>query len=234
MPHENPKYPSQSLTPAQALAVRQKHEIGETIAREHPLVADDYRNGLNCREISLKYRFDLEYGLAIRSVTEAVRTAVKILIPDKAEIVRLARAHINSANLKSIQQKKGIHALSPEQKSQCESVGVLTFKTDGKGIFSLPQNILSDMTRLGKLRSGNKVPWDILIDLASGLSEGEFCDRLAQDPQFQFRHGHKIVTRATEIAQQLNNKFHGGKPVRSPKSVFHRIKRYGVSINPKN
>jgi len=224
---ENPESPSQSLTPAQHAAIKKARELSQTILRNHPEIAQDYQDAkTHYSVIAQKYDIAKQYHITRRVATEAVRLAIKTLIPDENVRSKLAHDHLQESGFKLFREGKGAHSqTSQEHRTYGKLSGDMNV-INQTGFYKLSKEDLTAAIRLGHLEAGKSVPWDMLFDPETGISEGEYCDFLMRCPKYQYIHLGKTAIRYKVIAQLLNKKFYGGKEIRTVSSVEYRRFRY--------
>jgi len=118
---------------------------------------------------------------------------------------------------KTYAEGKGCHSLTTEQ---LRTIGLDNCRK-GIGMFKQTKEENISSSKKGRLESGKSIPWDMLVDSDSGLNEGDYCDKLMQES-----HDGPLKDKANKIAQHLNEKFHGGRQVRTINSVYHRWKKF--------
>ena len=140
-------------------------------------------------------------------------------------VFSLTKKELRENGKRTYENRIGIHAMHPKEREIASQKGGVNAVYNKKGIHALSKEKRIEIANIGKLLSGKSVPWDMIIDSETGLTEGEYCDMLALVPNNQYCRAGKTQAKSSEIANQLNQKFHGGNPVRSESSVCHRLRK---------
>lgn len=223
---------SHRLTGEQLGAIRRAAEIGDDIRKRYPVIAEDYRSGLTAPKIAAKYGLDDRYGVSRQTAIYAVRHAIRGysgdlyrpyqgLVADSSERENLALAHNRQTGTELYQGKRGIHALTQEQRAQAGRKGglirgPLSYRLR-IGCHALPSEVLRELCRriapLGGKAGGvasvlaqGMVPY---TPAAPGrVAEIEFACGLATDPRYlgPVRANFKMM------AEKVNRVFHAGNP----------------------
>ena len=115
------------LTGGQVKAIRLAAEIGDDIRKNYPEIAEEYRSGLTAPRMVDAHDFDRRYGVSRPAAIGAVRNAIRGyfgpyherydgLIADRPERKRLAVSHNSRTGTELYEQKRGIHAMTHEQR----------------------------------------------------------------------------------------------------------------------
>ncbi len=102
--------------PQQVAIIRRAESLSQQIIEEIPEIADDYRGGVNQREIAEKYKLDQEEGMAVART--AISLALKKLIPNKRERRKLKDQIQKRAGYEVLEDKIGIHKFTREQRNK--------------------------------------------------------------------------------------------------------------------
>jgi len=119
---------NQRLTRQQLGAMRLAAEVGNCIRQKYPEIAEEYRNGLTAPKLVARHKIDHLYGVGREVAIHAVRNAIRGyaghchepydgLINDKSEREYLASAHNRRTGIEEYELKRGIHAMTHEQKA---------------------------------------------------------------------------------------------------------------------
>ena len=220
------------LTGEQLGAIRLTAAIGEDIRNHYPEIAEDYRSGLTASKVVAIHGFDHRYGVSRSIAVHAVRSALRGyggyfyepyqgLIADRSERETLALAHNRQTGKELYEQKRGIHALTYEQKVEAGRKGglirgPLSYRLR-IGCHALPPEVLREHCRsiapLGGKAGGSAsavarglVPY---TPAAPGrVAEIEFAFLLATDP----RYTGPVRANFSKIAEKVNEAFHAGNP----------------------
>jgi len=238
--------PFRPLTRRQQAAIRTEAATGDHIRADFPQIAEEYRMGLTAPRLVDRHGLDAHYGVSRRAAVAAVRNALRGysgpfyqpyegLISDRSERTTLALAHSRHTGIEAYQQKRGLHALTSEQKAEAGRKGGLILGAMSYrlrfGCHAIPPEVqrehLRKIAHLGARKGA------IACVLSRGLtlyapgtggrcSEVEFAESLASDPEFQT--GPRI--KMDLIAKAVNLEYHGGKPVRNAIGIRAAIQRY--------
>ena len=223
-----------SLTVEQLFAIRRAGEVGKRLQEDFPEIADRYRNGMTLPEISLEYCIQELYDTTSRDVARnAVRDALRGydfdeisypgLIEDDEERRNIGLEHMRENGKANYEMRKGIHGLTPEQRSETSRKSGKTLYETRKGIHGLTPEQLSENGRKGATAIGF-VPWVPAEETNEHytFSEVETALRLAQCPEY--RRGSLIKN--AKIADELNVIFHNEGPVRTESAVGSQLRKY--------
>lgn len=234
------------LTSEQVGAIRLSAEIGNDIRENHPEIAEEYRSGLTAPKLAAKYGFNLWYGVSLQIASYAVRNAIRGysgrysdpyqgLIEDNSERESLARAHNRQTGMELYEQKRGIHALTGEQKAEAGRKGGLIRGPLSYqlriGCHALPPEVLREHCRriatLGGKTGGvasvvarGFIPYTPAT--AGRIAEIEFAFRLAQNP----RYLGPVRANFRKIAEKVNEVFHAGNPHYTRTTLKIALQRY--------
>jgi hypothetical protein len=223
---------SRRLTSEQVGAIRLAAEIGNDIRKNYPEIAEEYRSGLTAPKLVAQYGFNYRYGVSLQMASYAVRNAIRGycghyynpyrgLIEDKSERESLAIAHNRQTGMELFEQKRGIHALTYEQKAEAGRKGglirgPLSYKLR-IGCHALPPEVLREHCRriapLGGKAGGKAsvtarglVPY--MPATPGRVAEIEYAFRLAADPLYLG----PVRANFKKIAEKVNEVFHAGNP----------------------
>ena len=239
------------LTCRQLGAIRLAAEIGDEIRKNHPEIAEEYRSGLTAPKLVAKYGFDRRYRVGRQVAIDAVRSAIRGycgpyhghyegLISDRSEREYLAFAHNSRTGTELHEQKRGIHAMSREQRVAAGRKGGLIRGPLSYelriGCHALSSEVLREhCRRIAPL--GGKAGGDASV-VARGLipyipaspgrvAEIEFAFRLAADPQYQGpgRANYK------KMAEKVNEAFHSGNPHFTRTSLKIALQRHRRNVH---
>ena len=218
------------LTSHQLGAIRLAAEIGDEIRKNHPEIADEYRSGMTAPKLVTKHGFDRRYGVGRQVAIDAVRNAIRGysghchehylgLIADRSEREFLAFAHNSRTGAELYKQKRGIHAMSREQKVAAGRKGGLIRGPLSYelriGCHALSPEVLREHCRRiaplgGKAGGAASVVARGLVPFTSAsperVSEIEFAVRLAADPQYRG----PVRVNYRKLAEEVNEMFHAG------------------------
>jgi hypothetical protein len=224
--------PGNRLTGQQYAVIRLAATIGDDIRMNYPEIAEDYRSGLTAPQLVAKYGFDHRYEIGRQVANSAVRNAIRGysgychdpydgLIADESERAILAFAHNKQTGMEMYEQKRGIHALTREQKVDFGRKsglirGPLSYRLR-IGCHALSPEVLREHCRRiaplgGKAGGAASVVARGLVPYASAepgrVAEIEFAFRLAADP----RYLGPVRSNFRKIAEKINEVFHSGNP----------------------
>ena len=224
--------PTRRLTCQQLGAIRLAAEIGDDIRKNYPEIAEEYRSGLTAPKLVARHGFDRRYGVSRQVAIDAVRNAIRGysgpchdhydgLIADRSERENLAVAHNSQTGTELYEQKRGIHAMTREQKVAAGRKGGLI---RGPLSYELrigchalsPEALREHCRRIAPL--GGKAGGAASV-VARGLvpytpaspgrvAEIEFAFRLAADP----RYLGPVRANFRRMAEKVNEVFHAGNP----------------------
>ena len=205
---------TRKMTPKQHGAVYHAVRIGRILVNDHPEIADMYREGMSYSEIVENLDVEVEHNaskeVARNSIYRAIRghdgsIGAKYggLISDLDELVGLEHEHYvenGKKAAKSINQETG------------ERYVVEGARKGGRKIVELRLGIYSLQTL-----------W------RNGETESAYL--LSLDPYYQHQKGaNKGKGDWKEIAEVLNEDYHGGKEIRSAVSVRNKLYEYRKSF----
>ena len=211
---ENRMEQTRKMTPKQHGAVYHAVRIGRILVNDHPEIADMYRKGMSYSEIAENLDVEVEYDaskeVAKNSIYRAIRghegsIGAKYggLISDLDELVGLEHEHYvenGKKAAKSINQETG------------ERYVVEGARKGGRKIVELRLGIYSLQTLWREV-------------------ETESAYLLSLDPYYQHQKGaNKGKGDWKEIAEVLNDDYHGGKEIRSAVSVRNKLYEYRKSF----
>jgi hypothetical protein len=223
---------SRRLTSQQQGAIRLAAAVGHDMQKDHPEIAEEYRSGVTAPKLVARHGFDHRYGVNWRAVIGAVRNAIRGysgpyydpyqgLIANVSEREDLALAHNRQTGTALYEEKRGIHALTHEEKVDAGRKGGLI-----RGPLShllriirraLPREELREPRRgiaaLGGRTGGTasavtKSRVRYISAEPGRVAEIEFANRLAADP----RCLGPVRTDFKRIADEVNEAFHAGNP----------------------
>jgi hypothetical protein len=237
---------TRGLTSQQVGAIRLAAEIGGHIRMDHPGIAEEYRSGLTAPQLVARHGFDHRYGVSRRLAIAAVRKALcgysgpyyepyRGLIEDRSERSGLALAHNRQTGAEEYERKRGIHALTHEQKSAIGRIGglirgPLSYRLR-IGCHALPPEVLREHCRRiaplgGKAGGAASVAAKGLVAYAPAepgrMAELEFAVRLAGDP----RYLGPVRLNFGKMAETVNHVFHAGNPRYTRTSLKIALQRH--------
>ena len=139
---------SSSLTREQIVTIKRAAELGKRLQEDFPEIADRYRNGMTLPEISLEYCIQELYDTTSRDVARnAVRDALggydfggisyPGLIEDDEERRNIGLEHMRESGKANYEMRKGIHGLTPEQRSETSRKGGKALYETRKGVHGM-------------------------------------------------------------------------------------------------
>ena len=224
--------PFRPLTRRQQAAIRTEAATGDHIRADFPQIAEEYRMGLTAPRLVDRHGLDAHYGVSRRAAVAAVRNALRGysgpfyqpyegLISDRSERTTLALAHSRHTGIEAYQQKRGLHALTSEQKAEAGRKGGLILGAMSYrlrfGCHAIPPEVqrehLRKIAHLGARKGA------IACVLSRGLtlyapaaggrcSEVEFAYRLSTDP----RYLGPVRADFNKIAGEINEFFYNREP----------------------
>ena len=223
---------SRRLTSQQYNAIHLAAKIGDDIRKKYPEIAEDYRRGLTAPQLMASHEFDRRYRVSRQVAINAVRNALRGcsgychesydgLIVDRPEREDLAFAHNRQTGTEEYEQKRGIHALTREQKVDAGRKGglirgPLSYRLR-IGCHALSPEVLREHCRriaplggkaggMASVAARGLVPY---TPAAPGrVAEIEFAIRLAADP----RYLGPVRANFRKLAEKVNAAFHAGTP----------------------
>lgn len=102
--------------PRQVAIIQKAEDLSQKLIERLPEIADDYRGGLNQREIAEKYKLDQTEGISVART--AISLALKKLIPRKKERLKIKHEIQKRAGHDIVRDKIGIHKLTREQRKK--------------------------------------------------------------------------------------------------------------------
>lgn len=218
------------LTRKQIVAIRKSLELATQLQRDFPEIADDFRNGVYTSEIVSKYNLIQRYGVSREVAQGAVYRALRGYkggfgldsyngLINEGELEKLSKEHQSRSGSYfgpiTYEKRLGIFSIPEEEmKDICKKAG----KIGGKKIVELRLGIhgrtLEQMSEDGKTAviARGQVPWE--------HNEGEYAYNLSQRSAYRIQKGPgkgKINTKL--IAEEINEFYHNGNPVRSRVSI---------------
>jgi hypothetical protein len=135
--------PKTLLRTDQIRAIAFAKDVGKLIAENHPLIADDYKNGKTQEEIVSNYDLVRENNITEKIAITAVRYALNELL-QKKELQRLEYEHQQKGGIETVvnggakkggqssyEQHVGVHALSHQEKVSAGREGGLKGGCEG-------------------------------------------------------------------------------------------------------
>ena len=233
----------QELSPDQYSAIIGSIELGKTLTKDHPEIAELYRQGNSLSTIMEELDIQSNYGVSESVAWSGVHRAIaghdgsykpspyEGLIPNQKEREILAKEHMQEWGRKAYEEGLGIHGRTAEQMSE-----------DGRERYSLglgrrtPEQMIEDSRKGYSLSLGRRTPEQMIEDvrkgtIARGLTpwdkqEIEFADFLSQQPEYQ--RGSQVNNQL--IALALNIEYHNCKEVRTPGAVGKGLSNYRKSL----
>jgi hypothetical protein len=220
----------QRLTRQQLGAMRLAAKVGNHIRDDYPAIAEEYRNWTTAPELVTKYRFDQRYGVGREVAISAVRNAIRGysghchesyngLIDDKSERENLADAHNRQSGIEEYELKRGIHAMTREQKAAAGRKGgliggPLSYRLRIGCHAQSPEALREHCRRIaplgGKAGGAASVVARGLVPYAPATSgrvgEIEFALHLAADPYYLG----PVRANFRKMAEKVNEVFHAG------------------------
>jgi hypothetical protein len=220
------------LTARQVGAIRLAAEVGDDIRTNRSGIAEEYRSGLTVPKLVARHGLECLYGVSRPVAIAGVRNALcgysgpyhepyQGLIEDRSEREELAFAHNRQTGAEEYERRRGIHALTHEQKVAAGRIGglirgPLSYRLR-IGCHALPPEVLREHCRRiaplgGKAGGAALLASKGLVAYAPAtpgrLSEIEFAARLARDPRY-LGPGRSNFGK---MAEQVNRVFHAGNP----------------------
>lgn len=200
-------------------------QLGKSLQETYPTMAADYRSGSSIAEIIKKYDLIKHYSVTYETARMGVRYALtgyegeitisreakyRGLIESTEEQAKIANEH-NVATGRKVgldlrDAKKGLFALSPEMKSE---IG----RKSGKAQFEKGIGIHSQTIEERK-KSGRALAESLGMTVFSD-EEISFIKEKIDDPEYQRR----TRINAKKLSDVLNDTFHGGSAIRTPRSI---------------
>ena len=209
----------QELSPDQYSAIIGSIELGKTLTKDHPEIAELYRQGNSLSTIMEELDIQSNYGVSESVAWSGVHRAIaghdgsykpspyEGLIPNQKEREILAKEHMQEWGRKAYEEGLGIHGRTAEQMSEDARKSVIA---QGK----TPWGESKQIERL------DNPPFDL-------GSEIELAYFLSQCPDHQ--RGSLVINK--KIADQLNYFYHDGKEVRTTGAVQVNLSNYRKSLD---
>lgn len=247
--------PFRPLTRRQQSAIRTEAAIGNQIRLDFPQIAEEYRMGLTAPKLVDRHGLEAHYRVTRRAAIAAVRNAIRGysgpfhqsyegLISDYLERASLALAHNRQTGFEAYQQRRGLHALTSEQKAESgrkggRILGAMSYRLHF-GCHAIPPDVqrehLRKISHLGARKGA------VACVLSRGLtlyapacggrcSEMEFAYGLSTDP----RYLGPVRADFKRIAEKVNECFHNREPHYTRitlKIALQRFRRQARSANP--
>jgi len=201
------------LEEEQVAAIKYSIQLGPTIQKLFPQIADNYRSGKSLNDLVEECKIRVLFPMSERTAQEAVRLALRgyhreiNLFPDfdyngllnLEEYEMLAKNHHRESG-RRLGEEIGYKS------------GQKTFEA-GTGVHKLEYIERHYGGQKGIVKQGN-IPW----------SDEEILtiEELSRDTLYQRRS----EIHAQRIANEINNRFHYGRPVRNNRSVVKAYSRY--------
>jgi len=129
-------------------AIHLSNRMATKIARDLPQIMEDYKQGHSLTKILNKYSLESTYGLVRSVARSALSKALTMLIENEEERKELNLNHKANCGYSNLIQGKGIFSLSEERKKEAsQKAGNIAFKMK-KGIHALSSE---ERSRFGKL-----------------------------------------------------------------------------------
>jgi hypothetical protein len=223
---------SRRLAGGQVKAIRLAAEIGDDIRKNYPEIAEEYRSGLTAPRMVAAHEFDRRYGVSRPAAIGAVRNAIRGyfgpyhehydgLIADRPERERLTVSHNSRTGTELYEQKRGIHAMTHEQRVAVGRKGGLIRGPLSYelriGCHAMSPEVLREHCRRiaplgGKAGAAPSLAARGLVPYTPAtperVAEIEFAVSLAADP----RYLGPIRTNFKRIAEKVNEVFHSRNP----------------------
>ena len=220
------------LTRQQLGAIRLAAVIGDDIRKNYPEIAEEYRSGLTAPKLVARHRFDRRYGVSRPVAIDAVRNSIRGyyghchehyhgLIVDRSERDSLALAHNSQTGLELYERKRGIHAMTREQKADAGRKGGLIRGPLSYqlriGCHALSPEALREHCRriaplggkaggLASVAARGLVPYRLAAP--GQVAEIEFAFRLAADPNYLG----PVRANFRKMAEKVNEVYHENNP----------------------
>ena len=213
----------------QRKAIRMSKELGLKLKERFPEIAYAYRKGSTLREIVDEYGIAQQYNIPLRVAIGAVSLAIRGhaggfgippyrgLINDESELEALCNEHRN----------KPLRSNHPDDLSKYGRKGGKISGNQNKGSGKIICGMTGKELREAGVKSAISrgfVPWIRRIKAGRYYipSEIYYTYQLSQDPEYW--SGTK--TNNQMIANEINQIYHNGVPVRSGESVKVALQRY--------
>ena len=208
-------------------AIRRGIELGRTLQKEHPEIADIY-GYYSQRDIPKMLEIQSEYGVGDNVAVNGVRYAIigheegfgiesYVGLMDKEEREWIGREHNVQNGQTAYEQGLGVHAQTLEEKKEIGLIGGQTTYEQGVGVHGRTAEQHSEDGRNGVIATGKTLWTD---------EEKEFAYRLSQEQEYQ--RGSLVNNEL--IALELNIQYHDCKEVRSTPAVANQLYRHGKSL----
>ena len=214
-----------------AIAIKESILLGRQLQRECPQIREKWYAIQFLNEIIDFYEIIPTYtrsmNIAKMAVVHALRGhpggygigSYSGLITDQSELERLCKMHLSKAGTKTYDEKKGVHALTTEERKK---IGEDVFKRR-LGIYARSyEQVIADNIEAGKIggiksaESRGYATWTRLVPYRNELiPEIEYAHRLSNWKRY--RNGKKVKTRL--LAESLNKKFYRGLHTRNSRSL---------------
>ena len=230
------KFVVEQVIGAHAMTTEQKREIGIrnyeqgkgfhafTMEQRRVIGRQCHEDGVGVHAMSSTELSDAgkkahDMGVGIHAMTFEDRSALaKKTIAEGKGLASISTEDRIATARRSYEEGKGIASMSADDLSAAGRKS----KEMGVGIHGRSEQQMKEDTRMGILARG-KIPWEnFAYDIETQLDEHHYCIKLlSDDPKFQYTRGksERVYYDLQGIANELNEIFHGGSPVRSKSSV---------------
>jgi len=222
------------LTQEQIKAIKRSINLGSTLQKDHPEIAELYVNtGLRqiVKILNIQSEYDVNEGIARSGVIYAIMghngglriDAYQGLISDE-ERARIRKEHKIGGGRRTYEEKKGIHAQSTEElreigRKSGKIVGRKTYE-EKKGIHAQTTEEKRECGRRSAIAKGHTL-WD--------EEEKESAYQLSLRPEY--KRGSQINLQL--IAFELNKKYHNSEEIRNVEAVGFQIRKYKKTLESK-
>jgi len=233
-----------TLDNRQQTAIRGTILAGEKIRCSHPEVALMYRDGYTLREIANSLELKTEFpNLQGQSFARAIGCAIRGhdggfgiapyqgLITDNSELKRLAEEHNYQSSVRLVQEGKGVHKLSIEQRrAQLISVGHLGRQVVMEkclGVVGRAHELRVEDGRKAAIANGYR-PWiksgeKAGVDTYFAIDEKVSAYLLSLQDRFLQLPPNK---RYAAIALELDNRYHDKDSVRTINAIKSALRNF--------
>lgn len=198
----------------QMSAAKRAAQAGRLVQEHFPWIAAAYAQGMTQKEIVAAYRL----GEAFRVNDKTARAAVSYALCGHGGGFDVP-AYSGLLDAEQAGQIAFMHRQAAGERARREQTGLFVCEK------SVQQTAIYN-----SLIAQGKVSWKrrTETDTYCSYGEGEIVCRLAQLPEFQYQKGERNPSKHnnTRIAQYLNDHFHGGKQVRTGRTVSNRLSEY--------
>lgn len=223
----------QEFTPEMITSIIRAIELGKSLQKEHPEIADLYEEkplneivtelGISVSRVNMKVAVYFAKNGNPGYFSTGPYTG---LITDKSKLEILRKKHKRRGMIeggrktgnKTYKERKGIHGISEEEHYRYSYLGGIRGYEQGKGIHAQSSEERKKASHKGVISRG------LTLRIEGELHEAYM---LSQNPENQYQKGtHKGRPIWEKIAYAINKKYHGGNQIITRGSVEIAVRNY--------